>query len=272
MEIQTTTAASDTGLFEYVAKQADAMGWIDYSDEENSVWSLLYQRQLDVLEGRACDAFMDALSTLDLPRGRIPQCAEISETLRPLTGWSVTPVPAIIPAQDFFELLASKRFPAASFIRRRQDLDYLEEPDIFHEVFGHTPHLTDDRFAQFTHAYGKAGLAASDADRELLARLYWFTVEFGLVRSADGVRAYGAGICSSPGETRFAVEDQRPERRSFDVLDVLRTPFRIDTYQDIYYVIEDFDQLFELAYSDLSALLRQAKRLGDFTPSWHQGD
>jgi phenylalanine-4-hydroxylase len=227
-------------------------------------------RQVDLLPGRACDAFIEAGTTLGFRVDEIPQCAEVSNTLMAMTGWSVTPVPAIIPADQFFAMLAEKQFPAAAFIRRPEDLDYLEEPDIFHELFGHAPHLTDDRFAQFTHAYGIAGLRADERDRELLARLYWFTTEFGLVQTDDGVRAYGAGICSSPGELKFAVESERPERRPFDVLDVLRTPFRIDTFQDIYYVIDSFDTLFELAYTDLSDLMRRAKRLGDFTPSWER--
>ncbi|MFK8051583.1 MAG: phenylalanine 4-monooxygenase [Woeseiaceae bacterium] len=252
----------------YVAKTPDASGYISYTGDEDAVWQTLYERQLEVLPGRACKAYIDALRTLSLPNDRIPQCPEISERLNSLTGWGVTPVPAIIPAQDFFDLLANKQFPAASFIRRRDELDYLEEPDIFHEIFGHAPHLTDERFAAFTHAYGLAGQTASEADRLLLARLYWFTAEFGLVRTDEGVQAYGAGICSSPGETRYAVESEQPERRRFDVLDVLRTPFRIDTFQPIYYVIDSFDQLFELASIDLSAELSKAKELGDFEPAW----
>ncbi len=252
----------------YTAKQADSNGFIEYSAEEHSVWNTLMERQLEVLPGRACDAYINALSELCLSTDHIPQCPEVSEILMPKTGWRVTPVPALIPAGEFFALLADQQFPAASFIRDRRELDYLEEPDIFHEIFGHAPHLTDERFAQFTHAYGRAGLAASDADRELLARLYWFTAEFGLVDTDAGVRAYGAGICSSPGETRFAVESREPERRAFDVLDVLRTPFRIDTYQPIYYVIDNFDTLFDLANTDLSALLKKAKQLGDFAPAF----
>ncbi|MEO1421126.1 MAG: phenylalanine 4-monooxygenase [Pseudomonadota bacterium] len=253
----------------YVAHTPLDDGHIAYSDAEHQVWQTLIERQLKLLPGRACEAFIQAGETIGFG-SEIPQCAEISNTLRAATGWSVTPVPAIIPADEFFSLLAEKQFPAASFIRRPEDLDYLEEPDIFHELFGHAPHLTDDRFAQFTHAYGMAGLKADSRDRELLARLYWFTTEFGLVQSDKGVGAYGAGICSSPGELIYAVENKRPDRRAFDVLDVLRTPFRIDTYQDIYYVIDDFDTLFELAYTDLSDLMRQAKRLGDFKPSWQQ--
>lgn len=268
MDIQNSQTPVSPQTPNYVAKVPNADGFIHYDHDENSVWRTLYERQTEVLPGRACKSYIDALNTLALPTDRIPQCVEISEQLRGLTGWGVTPVPAIIPAQDFFELLAEKQFPAASFIRRREDLDYLEEPDIFHEIFGHTPHLTDERFAAFTHAYGVAGLAATEAKRLLLARLYWFTSEFGLINTKDGVRAYGAGICSSPGETRYAVEDATPERRAFNVLDVLRTPFRIDTFQPIYYVIDSFDDLFELANTDLTATVAEAVRLGDFAPAF----
>ena len=250
----------------YIAKEPDENGYIHYSAAEHAVWNTLITRQREVLKGRACDAYIEAHETLALPTDHIPQCPEISDVLQACTGWRVTPVPALIPAQQFFELLARRRFPAASFIRAKEELDYLEEPDIFHELFGHAPHLTDRRFAAFTHAYGKAGLAASDEDRERLARLYWFTAEFGLVRSPDGVRAYGAGICSSPGETRYAIESDAPERRTFDPIDAMRTPFRIDIYQPLYYVLDSFDTLFDLANEGLEGMLAEARRLGDFEP------
>ena len=252
----------------YTAKQPDASGYIHYSDEEHAVWRTLYARQHEVLPGRACRAYLAAHDDLALSPDHVPQCPEISERLEPMTGWRVTPVPAIIPADQFFALLADRQFPAASFIRDRRELDYLEEPDIFHEVFGHAPHLTDQRFAAFTHAYGRVGLSADDRDRELLARLYWFTAEFGLVDTREGPRAYGAGICSSPGETQYAVESPVPERRPFDVIDVMRTPFRIDTFQPVYYVIDGFDTLFDLANRDMNTLLREARRLGDFAPAF----
>lgn len=256
----------------YIAKQPDADGFIHYTEQEHAVWRQLIERQRKVLPGRACDAYLEAHETLALPADHIPQCPEVSDVLERCTGWRITPVPALIPAQDFFELLAEKRFPAASFIRAPEELDYLQEPDIFHEVFGHAPHLTDRRFAAFTHAYGKAGLAASDEDRERLARLYWFTAEFGLVDTHDGVRAYGAGICSSPGETRYAVESDAPVRRPFDPVDAMRTPFRIDIYQPLYYVLDSFDTLFDLANEGLEGLLAEARRLGDFEPMFEPVD
>ncbi|MEM8546573.1 MAG: phenylalanine 4-monooxygenase [Pseudomonadota bacterium] len=251
---------------EYRAHAPGADGIIPYTDDEHAVWAILMARQTALLPGRACQPYIDALATLDFSDDRIPQCKTLSEQLQGMSGWSVTPVPAIIPADEFYALLAQKRFPAASFIRHRRELDYLEEPDIFHELFGHAPHLTDERFGAFTHAYGVAGRDGDALRRKLLARLYWFTVEFGLVSTDEGLRAYGAGICSSPGELEYALNAPEPERRAFDVLDILRTPFRIDTFQPIYYVLESFDTLFDLANIDLTGLMQLAQRLGDFQP------
>ncbi len=250
----------------YQSKVPGADGRIAYDAEENAVWHDLIERQLPMLPGRVCDEYIDALEIMQLPRDRVPQLAEVSAVLRAHTGWSVQPVPALIGFGEFFELLATRRFPAATFIRRREDMDYLEEPDIFHEVFGHTPLLTDYRFAAFAEAYGKAGLDASPRDRAMLARLFWFTVEFGLYRSADDLRTYGAGIVSSPGELVYALESDTPVRLPFDPIEALRTPYRIDIFQPVYFVLDDFDQLFELAQSDLGALIREARRRGMHAP------
>lgn len=250
----------------YTSKVPGTGGHIAYDDDEHAVWRDLIERQLPMLPDRVCDEYIAALELMQLPRDRVPQLAEVSRVLRAHTGWSVHPVPALIGFGEFFELLASKRFPAATFIRRREDLDYLEEPDVFHEIFGHTPLLTDYRFAAFTEAYGKAGLAASPRDRAMLARLFWFTVEFGLCRSADGLRSYGAGIVSSPGELVYALESDTPERLPFDPVEALRTPYRIDIFQPVYFVLDDFDQLFELAQADLGALIRDARRRGMRAP------
>ncbi len=253
----------------YVAKIPDKNGVIHYTDEENAIWNELITRQKAVIRDRACAEYLEALERLDLPEDRVPQCKEVSRVLRQHTGWEVEPVPALINFDKFFRLLANKKFPAASFIRSREELDYLQEPDIFHEIFGHTPLLTDPRFAAFTHAYGKAGLAASKEDRVMLARLYWFTVEFGLIhRPEEGLRTYGAGIVSSIGETPYALESEVPERRRFDPVDALRTPYRIDIFQTVYFVIESFDELFSLAQKDLLALIREARRLGMHEPTF----
>ncbi len=250
----------------YASKTPGADGRIAYDAAENAVWRDLIARQLPMLPGRVCDEYIAALDLMQLPRDRVPQLDEVSAVLRAHTGWSVQPVPALIGFGEFFALLANRRFPAATFIRRRDDMDYLEEPDVFHEIFGHTPLLTDYRFAAFTEAYGKAGLAARPRDQAMLARLFWFTVEFGLYDSGEGLRSYGAGIVSSPGELAYALGSDAPVRLPFDPVEALRTPYRIDIYQPVYFVLDDFDQLFELARSDLGALIRDARRRGMHAP------
>lgn len=243
----------------YVAKKPNADGHIDYTDEENSVWATLYERQIPVVEPRACQAYLDGLDVLKLPTDRVPQCKDVSTSLQKATGWSVVPVEALISFEEFFNLLATRRFPAASFIRIREELDYLQEPDIFHEIFGHCPLLTDPDFAKFTEAFGKIGLKADKKDRARLARLYWFTAEFGLI----GNKVYGSGILSSKSETIYAAESPEPQRIPFDMLTALRTPYRYDIIQTLYYVIEDFKTLYEMVEQDLLGLLKQAKTMGD---------
>ena len=252
----------------YEAKVQGADGTIPYSDEEHSVWADLYARQLSVIEGRVCQEFLDGLEMLALPQDRIPQPHEVSAVLRERTGWEVAPVPALINFDRFFDLLSQKKFPAASFIRSREDMDYLQEPDIFHEIFGHATMLTHPGFADFTEAYGKAGVKASKAERVYLARLYWFTVEFGLLQTPEGIRICGGGIASSPGETHYALESPEPIRRPFDPLDALRTPYRIDIYQTVYFILDRLDDLFELARADLLGLIREARALGAFAPTF----
>ncbi len=252
----------------YVAKIPDRQGRIHYTDEEHATWAKLYARQEEAIRDVACVEYLHALEKLDLPKTEIPQCVDLSERLSDLSGWTVTPVPALINFEKFFGLLASKQFPAASFIRRPEDLDYLQEPDIFHEIFGHVPLLTDPRFAAFSQAYGAAGLAADKADHAMLARLYWFTVEFGLIRRAEKLKVYGAGIVSSPGECSYALNDPLPQRKPFDPLEMLRTPYRIDVFQTVYFVIDTFDQLFDLSRRDLGALIKQAKSLGMHEPTY----
>jgi phenylalanine-4-hydroxylase len=252
----------------YQSKTPDNNGCIPYSDAENAIWHDLISRQIPMLRGRACSEWIGAMNEMNFPINRVPQLKEISKVLNKHTGWSVAPVPALIGFSDFFQLLANKQFPVATFIRRREHFDYLQEPDIFHEVFGHTPPLTDHRFASFVEAYGKAGLAADPKDHAMLARLFWFTVEFGLVQSEEGIRSYGSGIMSSPGELVYATESDIPQRKAFEPVDVLRTPYRIDIYQPIYFVIESFDQLFDLAKSDLLGHIKEARRQGMHAPTF----
>lgn len=252
----------------YAAKVPDENGIIPYTDEEHSVWSDLMSRQMQLVKGRVCDEFLQGLKLLEMPHDRIPQPKEISGRLKDLTGWEVAPVPALINFDRFFRLLSEKRFPAASFIRTRDEMDYLQEPDIFHEIFGHCAMLTHQSFADFTESYGRCGVDASKEDRVMLARLYWFTVEFGLIQSAAGLRTYGGGINSSPGEIVYALESPKPDRRPFDPVAALRTPYRIDIYQTVYYVLDSFDVLFDLAQMDLMGLIREARKLGQFEPTY----
>lgn len=251
----------------YVARQPASDGLVRYSDEENRIWATLYERQHRAIRGKACDEFFQGLDLLGMPTDRVPQLPEISRVLRRETGWEVAYVPALIPFSEFFRLLADRKFPAATFVRSWDELDYLQEPDIFHEIFGHTPLLTNRYFADFTHTYGKLGLAASKEDRVFLARMYWFTVEFGLIQPpGQPMRIYGGGILSSIGETEYACASDRPQRQRFNILDALRTPYRIDIMQPLYYYLEDLRELYELTQKDLMALVADARRLGLHAP------
>lgn len=250
----------------YKSHQSDENGLVEWSVKENNIWAALIQRQKRLLEGRACDEYLHGLELLNLPSERIPQLAEINTVLDKATGWQVKQVPSLINFDEFFRLLANKKFPVATFIRSNEEFDYLQEPDIFHEIFGHCPLLTNPAFAHFTHTYGKLGYAASKEDRAFLARLYWFTVEFGLVKTPDGTRVYGGGILSSPGETMHAIESDNCIHMPMYPLDALRTPYRIDIMQPIYYVLELFDSLFDIAEMDIMDLVNQAKKLGLFAP------
>ena len=251
----------------YVARQPDARGFIDYSEAEHRVWQTLIERQLRVVESRACQAYLDGLDMLALPHERIAQLPDIDRVLHASTGWQVAQVPALIPFQRFFELLANKRFPVATFIRTEEELDYLQEPDIFHEIFGHCPLLANPWFAEFTHTYGRLGLAASPQERSFLARLYWMTVEFGLVDTPAGRRIYGGGILSSPKEALYSLSAE-PEHRPFDPLEAMRTPYRIDILQPIYFVLPDLQRLFALAREDIMGQVRQAMQLGLHAPKF----
>jgi phenylalanine-4-hydroxylase len=233
-------------MSKYVAKKADKHGRIHFSQEENETWQILYERQIELVRSRACPEYLTGLSALALPHDHIPQCAEISEVLQAKTGWSVAPVEAIIPLESFFALLANRQFPAATFIRTRADLDYLQEPDIFHEYFGHCPLLTHQAYADFVQWYGEIALTTDKQSQSLLGRLFWFTIEFGLIQHADGLKIYGGGILSSYQETQYALESELPLRLAFDVETILHTPYRYDVIQDRYFIIEEMDTLFHL--------------------------
>lgn len=254
----------------YVSRPTDEFGNAAYTDEENQVWHDLITRQIPIVKNRACDEYMQGLKLLNLSHDHIPQCPEVSTVLRDTSGWQLEPVPSLIPCEQFFGLLANKKFPAATFIRRRDELDYLQEPDIFHEVFGHCPLLTHQALADFTATYGKLSLTATPEEQEMLARLYWFTVEFGLIKTKDGLRTYGGGILSSKSETPYCLESDIPLRKPFDVLDVMRTPYLIYILQPVYFVIDSFDVLFNLTDMDLIGLAREAMRLGMHKPLYKE--
>ncbi len=216
-----------------------------YSAEEHRIWDDLYARQMAILPGRAASAFMAGLERLDLGRGGVPDFARMSEELGALTGWSVVPVPMLIPDHVFFWHLANRRFPAGNFIRSRETFDYIQEPDVFHDVFGHVPLLTDPTYADYMQEYGRAGWKAMQHNRlKALGALYWYTVEFGLIMEGDAVRAYGAGILSGPSETVFSVEAKSPNRIMLNVDRVMRTDYVIDDLQPSYFVIESFKDLY----------------------------
>ena len=235
--------------------------WAAYTPAEHQVWMTLYERQAALLPGRACDAFLNGLDALDLHRGGIPEFERINEELRRLTGWSVVAVPGLVPDEVFFDHLANRRFPAGRFIRKPDELDYLEEPDVFHDVFGHVPMLTDPIFADYMQAYGAGGLRAlGQGQLHNLARLYWYTVEFGLMETAQGLRIYGAGIVSSRSESIFALDDPSPNRIGFDLERLMRTPYRIDDFQQVYFVIPSLEALRETTLQDFGAIYQRLKQ------------
>lgn len=256
----------------YRSKLPGADGRIAYTAEEDAIWRDLHARQRALLPGRACGAYLEGLRLLALPEDRVPQLAEVDAALARASGFGVAAVPALISPKRFFKLLAARKFPAATFIRRREDFDYIEEPDVFHEIFGHCPLLTQPVYADFLQRYGEVALSLDKAWLWRLQRLFWFTVEFGLIREAEGLRIYGAGIVSSSRETPWALEEPSVERQPFDLLTVLRTPYRIDILQPVYYVIDDWQELLDLLRADLLPLLEEAERLGPLAPRFPPKD
>jgi phenylalanine-4-hydroxylase len=250
----------------YISKQPNSAGLIDWTDDENKTWNTLITRQTDIVKTRACPEFLEGLNRIGFTKNRVPQHTEINNRLKDFSGWEVEVVPALIPAKEFFTLLANKKFPAASFIRVPEELDYIQEPDIFHEFYGHVPLLTYSEYADFMEEFGKLALSISPKDRRRMFRLFWFTIEFGLLKTPYGIRAYGGGMLSSIHETVYSIESHVPKREDFDPLKALRTPYRIDIPQPLYYVLDNFSDLFKILDQDLLALLEESKELGDFEP------
>lgn len=227
--------------------------WENYTAQEHATWKTLFERQLQLLPGRACDAFLQGLQDLPLDAERIPDFRLLNEVLMQRTGWQVVAVPGLVPDDVFFQHLAHRRFPSGNFIRKPHELDYLQEPDIFHDVFGHVPMLMNPAMADFIQAYGEGGLRAQSLGvLDKLARVYWYTVEFGLVRQDDGLRLYGAGIASSSSETVFCLDSDSPNRVRFDLERVMQTRYRIDDFQESYFVLEDLSELLSLAHIDFT--------------------
>jgi phenylalanine-4-hydroxylase len=240
---------------DYARASADytcAQQWHRYTAADHDTYRRLYTRQLQQLPGLACEEFIHAVNLLGAP-DQIPRFEAISDKLMPATGWQIVGVPGLIPEEAFFALLAARKFPVTDWIRKPEEFDYVVEPDVFHDLFGHVPLLFNPVFADYMQAYGAGGLKASRLDAcELLARLYWYTVEFGLIATPQGLRAYGAGILSSAGELRHSVTSPAPERVGFDLQRLMRSRYKIDTYQATYFVIDSFQQLFDATAPDFT--------------------
>jgi phenylalanine-4-hydroxylase len=235
--------------------------WSSYTAEEHALYRRLFERQSRLVPRYACPEWIEAVAGLDAAR-EIPRFAHVSRKLGAKTGWSIVAVPGLIPDDAFFTHLANRRFPVTVWLRRPEEFDYIVEPDVFHDFFGHVPLLFDPVYADHLHEYGKGGLKAMRLDAvKMLARLYWFTIEFGLMRTPHGVRAYGAGLLSSGGELAYCVDDPRPQRLPFELERVMRTEYQIDRYQEKYFVIDSFEQLMRETAPDFTPIYERLRRL-----------
>jgi phenylalanine-4-hydroxylase len=241
--------------------------WDAYSPEEHALWRRLYRRQESLVANGACDEFREALEALDFSQG-IPRFDAINRKLAAATGWQLVAVPGLVPDLTFFEHLAQRRFPVTVWLRTPGEFDYIVEPDIFHDFFGHVPMLFNPVFANYIRAYGQGGIKAHALGAiEMLARLYWYTVEFGLIETRAGLRIYGAGILSSGGEIGYSLDSPEPNRLGFDLLRVMQTRYKIDTFQETYFVIRDFEQLFDATAADFTPYYAQLRGREPHAPS-----
>ncbi len=250
----------------YISKIPDEYGNCHYTEEEDKIWNILITRQLEIVKNRACDEFLKGLEILNFSKDKIPQYSDVNERLMKATGWKVEPVAAVIGPTKFYTLLANRKFPMATFIRTMEDLDYLQEPDIFHELFGHCPLITNQAYADFLQHYGQTALKASESDRMRLFRLFWFTIEFGLIRTEQGLKVYGGGILSSKEETISCLESEAPVYKKMDPLECLRTPFRIDIVQPLYFIIDNFQDMFALKELNLIDYVNKSRELKSYEP------
>lgn len=237
-----------------------------YTEQDHQTWRTLYARQAQLLNGRACDEYLRGLQQLRMSHERVPDFNELNDILRAHTGWQIVAVNGLVPDEVFFDHLANRRFPCTWWMRRPEQMDYLQEPDCFHDVFGHVPLLINPVFADYMQAYGEGGLKAERLQvLPMLARLYWYTVEFGLIQTADGLRIYGAGIVSSKAESLYSLDSDGPHRVGFDLRRILRTEYKIDDVQKTYFVIRDFAQLFDQTRADFTLIYDELKALPSFS-------
>jgi phenylalanine-4-hydroxylase len=243
--------------------------WDGYTAAEHDRWCRLYERQMSLVPGRACDEFTAVLKTLGYEAG-IPRFSDVNSRLEQTTGWRLVGVPGLLPEHVFFEHLANRRFPVTVWLREEAEFDYIVEPDVFHDFFGHVPLLFNPVFADYMQAYGRGGLKAEGlAALKYLARLYWYTVEFGLIETPAGLRVYGAGILSSPSEISYALESEAPQRVRFDLRRVMRSRYKIDTFQQTYFVIDDFEQLFDETRPDFTPIYREVEAAQELAADAH---
>jgi phenylalanine-4-hydroxylase len=263
---KTLETKSDAGSLRGDYSQCDAryvvkQDWAAYTPEQHELWRKLYQRQSKLVPGRACDVFIDSLAKMDAAN-EIPRFDRTTDALYKATGWELVAVPGLVPELTFFEHLANRRFPVTVWLREPHEFDYIVEPDVFHDFFGHVPLLFNPVFADYMQQYGKGGLKALELDGlNYLARLYWYTVEFGLIQSEQGLRAYGAGILSSGGEIEHCLTSPHPRRIPIELERVMRTLYKIDSYQETYFVISDFQQLFDETALDFAPLYARLKTM-----------
>lgn len=255
---------TDRGYIPVYATGVIEQPWASYSATDHAVWAQLFRRQREILPGRACREFLENAERIGLGADAIPKFDDLNAVLRRATGWELVGVEGLLPDHVFFDHLAHRRFPVTWWIRKPEQLDYIAEPDLFHDLFGHVPLLMNPVFADYMQAYGRGGMKAYGIDADALmnlTRLYWYTVEFGLIRTDEGLRIYGAGIVSSKGESIHCLESAAPNRLGFGLERVMRTRYKIDTYQQTYFVIDGFEQLFEATRPDFAPIYAKLKTL-----------
>lgn len=257
---------TDRGYAPVYATGCVEQPWDSYTREDHEVWATLFRRQRALLPGRACRELLENQERFGMTESTIPRFDAINEPLRAATGWEIVGVEGLLPDDIFFDHLANRRFPVTWWIRRAEQLDYISEPDLFHDLFGHVPLLLNPVFADYMHAYGCGGVKARGLGEDALkrlTRLYWYTVEFGLIRTSEGLRIYGAGIVSSKGESIYCLDSPAPNRLGFDLKRIMRTQFRIDTFQQTYFVIDKFESLFEATRPDFTPIYAEVATTED---------